>query len=181
MVQIQYGRKNIQLSSLWRSGAPGHGAPGHGAQVRISHAPFPGALRIPTELSSPQVMESRTRTLARTLTQQFQTTCLVLVSSLQGLPTHLQQEALSLSHSASHAYLSANRVRLDRVRLERVRESLDQVMDYMVNNTPLNWLVGPFYPHVVAVETPAVSPQDRPVATPPPEVCEEAEPPEEAS
>ncbi|XP_029695896.1 perilipin-2 isoform X2 [Takifugu rubripes] len=154
---IQYGRKSIQLSALWGSGGP---APetGHDAQV----------------------MESRTLALARSLTQQLQTTCLVLVSSLQGLPTHLQQEALSLSHSASHAYLSVSRVRLD-----RVRESLDGVMDYMVNNTPLNWLVGPFYPHMVAVETPAVSPQDRPVAPPPavapppPEVCEEVEPPPE--
>ncbi|XP_029691288.1 perilipin-2-like [Takifugu rubripes] len=98
-------------------------------------------------------MESRTLALARSLTQQLQTTCLVLVSSLQGLPTHLQQEALSLSHSASHAYLSVSRVRLD-----RVRESLDEVMDYMVNNTPLNWLVGPFHPHMVAVETPACGP-----------------------
>lgn len=27
-----------------------------------------------------------------------------------------------------------------------MKESLDDVMDYLVNNTPLNWLVGPFYP-----------------------------------
>lgn len=143
-------------------------------------------------------MESRTLALARSLTQQLQTTCLVLVSSLQGLPTRLQQEALSLSHAASHAYLSRAKrmselpngvLSVSRVRLERVRGSLDEVMDYMVNNTPLNWLVGPFYPHMVAVETPAVSPQDRPVAPPlpvpppppPPEVCEEVERPQEAS
>lgn len=142
------------------------------------------------------MVESRTLALARSLTQQLQTTCLVLVSSLQGLPTHLQQEALSLSHSASHAYLSRAKrlselpngvLSVSRVRLDRVRESLDEVMDYMVNNTPLNWLVGPFYPHMVAVETPAVSPEDRHVATPPPmappppEVCEEVEPPQEVS
>ncbi|XP_011619923.1 perilipin-2-like isoform X2 [Takifugu rubripes] len=123
--------------------------------------------------------------LARSLTQQLQTTCLVLVSSLQGLPTHLQQEVLSLSHSALHAYLSRAKQlselpngvpSVSRVHLEQVRESLD----YMVNNTLLIWLVGPFHPHMVAVETPAVSPQDRPVAPPPPEVCEKAEPPQEA-
>lgn len=128
--------------------------------------------------------ESRTLALARSLTQQLQTTCLVLVSSLQGLPTQIQQEALSLSHSASHAYLiRAKRLgdlpdgvlSVSRVRLERIRESLDDVMDYMVNNTPLNWLVGPFYPRMVAVETAAASPQGSPLTTPPPEVCEEVE------
>lgn len=107
-----------------------------------------------TELpSSRQVIESRTLALARSLSQQLQTTCLVLVSSLQGLPTSIQQEALSLSHSASPGYLRRAR----RVRLERIRESLDDVMDYMVNNTPLNWLVGPFYPRMVAMETPTAS------------------------
>lgn len=34
-----------------------------------------------------------------------------------------------------------------RVQLKHMRESLDNVMEYLVNNTPLNWLVGPFYPH----------------------------------
>lgn len=29
-----------------------------------------------------------------------------------------------------------------------MKESLDDVMDYLVNNTPLNWLVGPFYPQL---------------------------------
>lgn len=113
--------------------------------------------------SSPQVIESRTLALARSLSQQLQTTCLVLVSSLQGLPTHIQQEALSLSHTASQQYRRrATRLTLSRVRLERIRESLDDVMDYMVNNTPLNWLVGPFYPRMVAVETPTASPPSSP-------------------
>ena len=32
--------------------------------------------------------------------------------------------------------------------LQKMKESLDDVMDYLVNNTPLNWLVGPFYPQI---------------------------------
>lgn len=32
--------------------------------------------------------------------------------------------------------------------LQKMKESLDDVMDYLVNNTPLNWLVGPFYPQL---------------------------------
>lgn len=98
-------------------------------------------------------MESRTLALGRSLSQQLQTTCLVLASSLQGLPTHIQQEALWLSQ---RGYLHSS------TRLERIRGSLDDVMDYMVNNTPLNWLVGPFYPRLVAMETRTARPPSPP-------------------
>lgn len=105
------------------------------------------------------MIESRTLALARSLTQQLQTTCLTLVSSLQGLPNNIQQEALSLSRSASQMYTNfskANRLgdvpdsvlSSSRAQLARMRDSLDHVMDYVVNNTPLNWLVGPFYPRM---------------------------------
>lgn len=33
--------------------------------------------------------------------------------------------------------------------LQKMKESLDNVMDYLVNNTPLNWLVGPFHPQII--------------------------------
>ncbi|XP_073330907.1 perilipin-2 [Pagrus major] len=144
---IEYGRKNIdganqmvndKLSSLvaWRSSGPSQ-ENGHEAEV----------------------IESRTLALARSLTQQLQTTCLTLVSSLQGLPNNIQQEALSLSRSASQMYTNfseANRLRdvpdsvlnSSRAQLARMKDSLDNVMDYVVNNTPLNWLVGPFYPRM---------------------------------
>lgn len=75
------------------------------------------------------------------------------MSSLQGLPVHIQQEALWL-HQQGYRHSST--------RLGRIRDSLDDVMDYMVNNTPLNWLVGPFYPRLVAVETATVSPPSPP-------------------
>ncbi|XP_026168263.1 perilipin-2 [Mastacembelus armatus] len=144
---IEYGRKNIdgtnqmlnnKLNSLvaWKSNGPNQ-EDGHKAEV----------------------IESRTLTLARTLTQQLQTTCLVLVSSLQGLPSNIQQEALSLSRSATQVYtnfskakvlgdLSDNVLTSSRVQLGKMKDSLDNVMDYLVNNTPLNWLVGPFYPRM---------------------------------
>lgn len=32
--------------------------------------------------------------------------------------------------------------------LSQVQQSLDGVMDYLLNNTPLNWLVGPFAPQI---------------------------------
>lgn len=30
----------------------------------------------------------------------------------------------------------------------QVQQSLDVVVEYLLNNTPLNWLVGPFAPQV---------------------------------
>ncbi|KAG7497331.1 hypothetical protein JOB18_035778 [Solea senegalensis] len=141
---IEYGRKNIsganqmvndKLSSLvtWRSKR---------SNQENSH--------------EAEVIESHTLTLARSLTQQLQTTCLVLVSSLQGLPNHIQREALSFSHSASEVYTNFSKATAlgelpdsmlssSRVQLRKMNNSLDNVMDYLVNNTPLNWLVGPFY------------------------------------
>ncbi|XP_005927762.2 perilipin-2 [Haplochromis burtoni] len=144
---IEVGRKNIdsanqmvnkKLNSLvaWKSSSPN--------QENCHEA---------------EVIESRTLTLARSLTQQLQTTCLVLVSSLQGLPNHIQQEALSLGYSASQVYANFSKAKAlgdlpdtgltsSRVQLSKMKESLDNVMDYLINNTPLNWLVGPFAPQI---------------------------------
>ncbi|XP_056224319.1 perilipin-2 [Seriola aureovittata] len=144
---IEYGRRNIgganqmvndKLSSLaiWKSNGPNQES-GHEAEA----------------------IESRTLALARSLTQQLQTTCLVLVSSLQGLPNNIQQEALSLSHSATQVYTNFSKAKVlgdlpdsmltnSKAQLGKIKESLDTVMDYLVNNTPLNWLVGPFYPRI---------------------------------
>ncbi|CAL1590139.1 unnamed protein product [Knipowitschia caucasica] len=111
------------------------------------------------QIHKTEVIESRTLTMARSLTHQLQTTCQGLASGLQGLPSHIQQEALSLSHSASQVYSSFNKAQAlgdlsdgvlsnSRVQLGKMKDSLDNVMDYLVNNTPLNWLVGPFYPRM---------------------------------
>lgn len=151
---IEYGRKNIngankmvneKVSSLvaWKSNRSTQ-ENGHDAEA----------------------IESRTLALARTLTQQLQTTCLVIVSSVQGLPNHIQQEALSLSHSAAQMYNGFSKAKVfgdlpdsvittSRVTLGRMKDSLDNVMDYLVNNTPLNWLVGPFYPRLAPEPEPA--------------------------
>ncbi|KAM9426842.1 perilipin-2 [Pholidichthys leucotaenia] len=149
---IEMGRKNIdsahqmvnkRLSSLvsWKSS---------GSDQENSH--------------ETEAIESRTLTLARSLTQQLQTTCVVFISSLRGLPSNIQQEVLSLGHSSSQVYTSFSKVNMlvelpdnvlanSKAQLGKMRESLDHVMDYLVNNTPLNWLVGPFYPRMVPSTT----------------------------
>uniref|UniRef100_A0A3P8U2W2 Perilipin n=1 Tax=Amphiprion percula TaxID=161767 RepID=A0A3P8U2W2_AMPPE len=146
---IENRRKNkVSSSAAWRS-TGGSQEKGHEAEV----------------------IESRTLALAHSLTQQLQTTCLVLVSGLQGLPNNIQQEALSLSHSALQVYSSFSRARFlgelpdsvlasSKAQLRKMKDSLDNVMDYLVNNTPLNWLVGPFYPRVNPQPTRASSSAD---------------------
>ncbi|XP_042256533.1 perilipin-2 [Thunnus maccoyii] len=153
---IEYGRKNIdganqmvndKLNSLvaWRSNGPNQ---------ENSH--------------EAEVIESRTLALARSLTHQLQTTCLVLVSSMQGLPNHIQQEVISVGRSATQVYTSFSKAKVlgdlpdsvltsSKVQLGKMKDSLDHVMDYLVNNTPLNWLVGPFYPRVSPEETQTAS------------------------
>ncbi|XP_048826970.1 perilipin-2 isoform X3 [Brienomyrus brachyistius] len=97
-------------------------------------------------------IESRTLTIARNLSHQLQTTCLTLVSSLQGLPQNVQNQALSVARSASEVYdqfskaptlrdVSDNMLSSSKAQLGKMKDSLDGIMDYLVNNTPLNWLV----------------------------------------
>ncbi|KAF4804830.1 Perilipin-2 [Turdus rufiventris] len=100
-------------------------------------------------------VESRTLAIARGLTQQLQTTCLTLVSSLQGLPQNVQDQVYSVGSMAGDVYqsfrsassfqeLSDSFIAASKGQLKKMKESLDDVMDYLVNNTPLNWLVPDF-------------------------------------
>ncbi|XP_054665599.1 perilipin-2 isoform X3 [Grus americana] len=100
-------------------------------------------------------IESRTLAIAQSLTQQLQTTCLTLVSSLQGLPQNVQDQVYSVGSMAGDVYqsfrsassfqeLSDSFLSTSKGQLKKMKESLDDVMDYLVNNTPLNWLVPDF-------------------------------------
>ncbi|XP_064261480.1 perilipin-2 isoform X3 [Passer domesticus] len=115
------------------------------------------------DLRSAEHIESRTLAIARSLTQQLQTTCLTLVSSLQGLPQNVQDQVYSVGSMAGDVYqsfrsassfqeLSDSFIAASKGQLKKMKESLDDVMDYLVNNTPLNWLVGPFYPQLPGIQ-----------------------------
>ncbi|XP_062985301.1 perilipin-2 isoform X2 [Elgaria multicarinata webbii] len=111
------------------------------------------------DLNSAEYIESRTLSIAQNLTQQLQTTCLTLVSSIQGLPQNIQDQVHHIGEMAAEVYrsfrstssfreVSDNLIVTSKGQLKKMKESLDDVMDYLVNNTPLNWLVGPFYPQL---------------------------------
>ncbi|XP_040613133.1 perilipin-2 isoform X4 [Mesocricetus auratus] len=99
-------------------------------------------------------IESHTLAIARNLTQQLQTTCQTLLSNVQGLPQNVQDQASHLGvmagdiysvfrNAASFKEVSDGVLTSSKGQLQKMKESLDDVMDYLVNNTPLNWL-----PHV---------------------------------
>ncbi|XP_050612196.1 perilipin-2-like [Macaca thibetana thibetana] len=104
-------------------------------------------------------IESRTLEIARNLTQQLQTTCHNLLSNIQGVPQNIQDQAKHMGVMAGDIYsvfrsaasfkeVSDSLLTSSKGQLQKMKESLDDVMDYLVNNTPLKWLVGPFYPQL---------------------------------
>ncbi|XP_072449956.1 perilipin-3-like [Chiloscyllium punctatum] len=105
----------------------------------------------------PDQLESQTLTMTRSLTQQLQTTCLTLVSNVHGLPQHVQDkvqqvhktaESIHASFSSANSFgdLSGQLLAQSKEQMLKIWESMDGVMDYVLHNTPLNWLVGPFVP-----------------------------------
>ncbi|XP_068090493.1 perilipin-2 isoform X2 [Hyperolius riggenbachi] len=100
-------------------------------------------------------IESRTLNLARNLTHQLQTTCLSLVTSVQGLPQNVLNKAHSVSALAAEMYqnfrsaksfkeVSDGLLQITRKQFTTIKYQMEDVMDYLLNNTPLNWLVPDF-------------------------------------
>ncbi|XP_072260496.1 perilipin-2 isoform X2 [Pyxicephalus adspersus] len=107
------------------------------------------------ESESAEQIESRTLIIARNLTHQLQATCLSLVSSVQGLPQNIQNKAHNVSSMAAEVYqhfrsassfkeVSDGLITTSREKFTKIKDSMDDVMDFLVNNTPLNWLVPDF-------------------------------------
>ncbi|XP_019332137.1 perilipin-3 isoform X2 [Alligator mississippiensis] len=111
------------------------------------------------DAAHPEV-ESRTLVMFRGITQQLQASCLGLMANVQGLPASIQDkvqqmrhhmEELHTSFSAAHSFqdLSSTVLTQSRERVTKARESLDELLDYVAQNAPLPWLVGPFAPVLV--------------------------------
>ncbi|NXC39504.1 PLIN3 protein, partial [Penelope pileata] len=107
--------------------------------------------------ADPQEMESLALLLARSITQQLQITCCKIVSAIQGLPSSLQDrvkqsfntiEELHASFLAADSLqdLSSSALGQSQVRLAVIQEYMEELLDYLVDNRPLSWLVGPFSP-----------------------------------
>lgn len=95
----------------------------------------------------------------RDIAQQLQATCTSLGSSIQGLPTHVkdqvqqarrQVEDLQATFAGIQSFqdLSGSILTQSRERVAKAREALDHIVEYVAQNTPITWVVGPFAPGV---------------------------------
>ncbi|NXK64501.1 PLIN3 protein, partial [Sylvietta virens] len=107
--------------------------------------------------AEPEEMECLTLLLARRITQQLHLTCSEVVAAVQGLPCSLQdklQQALGASKELHAAFSVANSFQdlpssvlaRSQRELAAIQEYMEELLDYLKNNTPLSWLVGPFSP-----------------------------------
>nr|XP_061790352.1 mannose-6-phosphate receptor binding protein 1 [Nerophis lumbriciformis] len=118
-------------------------------------------------------LEWRVLSMARGLSEQLRTASANVVSSAQGLPGTVQDQLTKARRSADELQASLldtsalTPLLLERSRhhLTQVQQSLDGVTEYLLNNTPLNWLVGPFAPMITermaGEEEAAGSPQQK--------------------
>ncbi|XP_038633546.1 perilipin-2-like [Scyliorhinus canicula] len=104
-------------------------------------------------------IESETLAMTQNFSDQLQTICQTLASSVRGLPENIEDQVqqvcklakeiyTSLSSATSFQDLSAPFLTQTKEQMLKIREGMDGVMDYLLHNTPLNWLVGPFIPQL---------------------------------
>ncbi|NXF24343.1 PLIN3 protein, partial [Rhodinocichla rosea] len=107
--------------------------------------------------AEPEEMECLTLLMACRISQQLQLSCSGLVAAMQGLPCSLQdklQQALgairelhaAFSEANSFQDLSSTVLTQSQRELAVIQEYMEELLDYLKNNTPLSWLVGPFSP-----------------------------------
>lgn len=125
----------------WREGQPKEG----GEEVEMDMVEDKG-----------EQLEGRTLSMVRGLSEQLRMTSRSVVSSAQGLPGVVQEQLQNARRTAEDLHASLGKttsltpllLQQSRQQLAQVRQSLDGVTEYLLNNTPLNWLVGPFSPQL---------------------------------
>ncbi|XP_068776099.1 perilipin-3 isoform X2 [Struthio camelus] len=104
--------------------------------------------------SQPEV-ESRTLAMLHIITQQLQPAYENLKASIQGLPSNIQEtvhqatqsiQKLHTSFSSAKSFqdLSGSTLTQSQDCVREAQRSLDDLLEYVTLNAPLNWLVGPF-------------------------------------
>ncbi|NXQ48188.1 PLIN3 protein, partial [Catharus fuscescens] len=107
--------------------------------------------------AEPEEMECLALLMARRITQQLHLSCSGLVAAIQGVPCSLQDRleqplrAIRELHAAfseanSFQDLSSSVLSQSQRELAVIQEYMEELLDYLKNNSPLSWLVGPFSP-----------------------------------
>uniref|UniRef100_A0A8C3NB01 Perilipin n=1 Tax=Geospiza parvula TaxID=87175 RepID=A0A8C3NB01_GEOPR len=102
-------------------------------------------------------MERLTLLMACRISQQLQLSCSGVVAAVQDLPCSLQDKLQQALHairelhaafSEAHSFqdLSSSVLTQSQRELAVIPEYMEELLDYLKNNTPLSWLVGPFSP-----------------------------------
>ncbi|XP_031459814.1 perilipin-3-like [Phasianus colchicus] len=105
--------------------------------------------------ASQMEMESRTLAMLHIITQQLQPIYENLKVSIHGLPWNIQEavhqatqniKKLHTSFASANSFqdLSSTTLTKSRNRVAEAQRSLDVLFEYVTQNIPLNWLVGPF-------------------------------------
>ncbi|XP_015264392.1 PREDICTED: perilipin-3-like, partial [Gekko japonicus] len=102
-------------------------------------------------------IESHTLDMSSRITDQLKMAFKNLITNIQGLPSSLQHNVQQAYHSVEelHAYfttaqsfhdLSSIRLSQGQEKTLKAQDYVEEVLEYVVNNTPLSWLVGPLAP-----------------------------------
>lgn len=97
--------------------------------------------------------------MTRGLTQQLQIMCSGLGPSVQGLPMQAKEQLRRVGSLLDHLQATFSGVRAfvdlpasvlaqSRQQVAEAREALNHMVDYVAQNTPIMWLVGPFAPGI---------------------------------
>ncbi|NXU58511.1 PLIN3 protein, partial [Turnix velox] len=102
-------------------------------------------------------MEFLALLMACNITQQLKITCCKIMSAIQGLPSSFHdklKQSLSIIEELHAVFLVANSFQdvsssvltHSQRKLAVIQEYMEELLDYLKNNTSLSWLVGPFSP-----------------------------------
>ncbi|XP_053145083.1 perilipin-3-like isoform X2 [Hemicordylus capensis] len=104
-----------------------------------------------------ELMESEALSMSHKIALQMQAVCQSLLTNVQGLPAPLQEKVqqtygnmeelqTTLSRAKTFQDVSTGILNESQERINKAREVVDEVVDYVMQNTPLTWVVGPFAP-----------------------------------
>ncbi|CAI5798867.1 Uncharacterized protein PODLI_1B030851 [Podarcis lilfordi] len=102
-------------------------------------------------------VESGTLAMLRFVTQDLGPVYAHLASTVEGLPSNLRERVAqargnvrqlhsSFASVSSFQDLSSSLLAQSRDKIAQAQETLETLVDHIVQNTPLNWIVGPFRP-----------------------------------
>uniref|UniRef100_S4RYG5 Perilipin n=1 Tax=Petromyzon marinus TaxID=7757 RepID=S4RYG5_PETMA len=120
-----------------------------------------------------QSAESRTLAMARTLSQQVHKSCVSLATNVRGLPQNVQDQAQRVRQNAdalvaafrsttSFKDIPAHLLTRSKEQISQLSISMEDVVDYLLNNTPFNWMVGFIITHQLEEGTPQIGEGEAP-------------------